>query len=121
MALRTKPHTNPWLYLSPLLCTLGQDDFDDAPAVVRETHHYLKSILYVREEAGAIMLQLMHETNTMSWDRFQADVLATRAEYERSDAILAGMGMGWSPAFLSSCYPRASRHLIANLVRDIRK
>ena len=30
MALRTKPHTNPWLYLSPRLCALGQDAFDDA-------------------------------------------------------------------------------------------
>ena len=26
-----------------------------------------------------------------------------------------------SPTFLSSCYPRASRHLIANFVKDIRK
>ena len=57
----------------------------------------------------------------MSLDRFQAGVLASRAEYERSDAILAGMGVGWSPAFISSCYPRASRNLIANFVRDIRK
>ena len=49
------------------------------------------------------------------------DVLATRAEYESSDVTVAGMGVGWSPAFLSSCYPRAARHLIANFVRDIRK
>ena len=27
----------------------------------------------------------------------------------------------WSPAFISRCYPRASRNLIANFVRDIRK
>ena len=30
MALRTKPHTNPWLYLSPRLCAVGQDIFDVA-------------------------------------------------------------------------------------------
>ena len=29
--------------------------------------------------------------------------------------------MGWSPAFISSCYPRASRNLKAKFVRDIRK
>ena len=29
--------------------------------------------------------------------------------------------MGWTPSFLSTCYPRASRILIASFVRDIRK
>ena len=121
VTLRTKPHTKPWLYLSPRLCTLGQNAFDDAPAVVKEVHLYPKKILDVREDAGATMLQLMQEINTMSLGRLQADVLATRAEYERSDAIFAEMDVGWSPAFLSSCYLRASRRLIANFVRDIRK
>ena len=74
----------------------------------------------MREEAGAAMLQSMKEVSTIFLDRFQADVLATRAENERSDAILTGMGVEWSPAFLGSCYPRASRHLIANFVRYIR-
>ena len=46
------------------------------------------------------MLQLMQEINTMSLDRFQASELATIAEYERS---------------------RASRHLIADFMRDLRK
>ena len=67
------------------------------------------------------MLGFMQQINTISLHRFQVDVLATRAEYERTDAILAGMGVGWSTAFISSCYPRASRNLIANFVRDIRK
>ena len=57
----------------------------------------------------------------MFLDRFQAEGLATKTEYERSDAIVARMGVGWSPAFISSCYPRASRSLLANFVRDIRK
>ena len=39
------------------------------------------------------MLKLMQDVNTMSLDTFQADVLATRAQYERSDAILGGMGV----------------------------
>ena len=78
MALRTKPHTNPWLYLSPRLCAVGQDTFDGA------------SILDAKEQAGATMQQI----NTMSLDRFQADVLTTKAEYERSDAILVGMNLG---------------------------
>ena len=47
----------------------------------------------------------------MSLDWFQADVLATKAEYERSDAM----------PFISSCYPRASWNLIGNFMRDIRK
>ena len=94
---------------------------DDAAAMVRESHQYLKRILDVREEACSTMLQLMREINKMSLGKFQADVLATRAEYKRSDAILAEMRIGWSHAFLSSCYSRASRYLIANFVRDIRK
>ena len=68
-----------------------------------------------------MMLQLMQDVNTMSLDKFQADILATRAQYERSDAILGGMGVGWTPSFLSTCYPRASRTLIASFVKDIRK
>ena len=70
MTLRTKPHTNLWLYLSPRLCRLGPDAFDGAPAVVREIHQYLKKKLDAKEQAGATMLQLMQEINTMSLDRF---------------------------------------------------
>ena len=56
MALRTKPHSNPWWYLSPRLCALGQDAFDGSPAVVREIHQYLKKILDAKEQ-GATVLQ----------------------------------------------------------------
>ena len=121
MALRTKPHNNSWLYLSPRLCTLGEDAFEHAPAVIKEIHAYLKNLLDHRELAGGMMLQIKQYVNTMSLDRFQADILATRAQYERSNAILGGMGVGWTPSFLSTCYPRASRNLIASFVKDIRK
>ena len=110
MALRRKPHNNVWLYLSPRLCTLGEDAFEHAPAVIKEIHVYLINLFDVRELAEGMMLQLMQEVNTMSLDKFQADVLATRAQYERSDAILGGMGVGWTPSFL-----------IASFVKDIRK
>ena len=50
MALKTKPHTKTWLYLSTRLCALGQDAFDYAPAVVREIHQYLKTILDVKKQ-----------------------------------------------------------------------
>ena len=33
------------------------------------------------------MLQFMQDGNTMSLDKFQADILATRAQYGRSDAM----------------------------------
>ena len=121
MALRTKPHNNIWLYLSPRLCTLVEDAFEHAPAVIKEIHVYLKNLFDARELTGGMMLKLMQDVNTMSLDKFQADVLATRAQYERSDAILGGMGVGWTPSFLSTCYPRASRNLVASFVRDIRK
>ena len=39
---------------------------DDAAAMVRESHQYLKRILDVREEACATMLQLMREINTIA-------------------------------------------------------
>ena len=67
------------------------------------------------------MLQLLQDVNTMSLDRLQPDFLATKAQYERSDAILGGLGVGWTPFFLSTCYPRASRNLIASFVKYIRK
>ena len=121
MALRTKPHNNLWLYLSPRLCTLGEDAFEHAPAVIKEIHGYLKNLFDARELAAGMMLKLMQDVNTLSLDKFQADVLATRAQYERSDAILGGMGVGWTPYFLSTCYQRACRNLIAGFVKDIRK
>ena len=121
LALRTKPHTNSWLYLSPRLCTVGEDAFAHAPAVIKEIHAYLKNLFNERELAGGMMLQLMQDANMMSLDKFQADILATRAQYEQSDAILEGMGVGRTPSFLSTCYPRASRNLIASFVKDIRK
>ena len=36
LALRTKPHTN-------ALCTMGEDAFEHAPAVIKEIHAYLKN------------------------------------------------------------------------------
>ena len=121
LALRTKPRVNVWLYLSPRLCTLGEDAFEHAPAVIKEIHAYLKNLFNERELAGGMMLQFMQDVNTMSLDKFQADILATRAQYEQSDAVLSGMGVVWTPTFLSTCYPRASRNLIASFVKDIRK
>ena len=103
LALRTKPHTNAWLCLSPRVCTLGEDAFEHAPAEIKEIHTYLKNLFNERELAGGMMLELMQDVNTMSLDRFQADILATRAQYERSDAILGGMGVEWTPPFLSTC------------------
>ena len=120
LALRTKPHTNSWLCFSPRVCT-SEDAFEHAPAVIKEIHTYLKNLFNERELAGGMMLQLMQDVNTMSLDRFQANILATRAKYERSDAILVGMEVGWTPSFLSTCYPRSSRNLIASFVKDIRK
>ena len=97
-ALRTKPHTNAWLYLSPRLCTLGEDAFEHAPAVIKEIHAYLENLFNERELAGGMMLQLMQDVSTMSLNKLEADILATRAQYERSDAILGGMGVGWTPS-----------------------
>ena len=121
LALRTKPHTNSWLHMSPRLCTLGEDAFEHAPAVIKEIHAYLKNLFNEKKLAGGMMLQLMLDANTMSLDKFQADILATRAQYERSDAVLGGMGVKWTPSFLSTRYPRASRNLNASFVKDIRK
>ena len=36
----------------------------------------------------------MQDVNRMSLHQFQADVLAMKVEYERSDAVLAGMRLG---------------------------
>ena len=104
LALRTKPHTNSWLCLSLRVCTLEEDAFEQAPAVIKEIHAYLRNLLDERELTGGMMLQLMQDVNTMSLYRFQADNLATRAQYERCDAILRGMGVGWTPSFLSTCF-----------------
>ena len=68
-----------------------------------------------------MMLKLMQDVNTMSMDKLQADILATRAQYEQSDAILGGTGVGWTPSSLSTCYSRSYRNLIASFVKDIRK
>ena len=88
LAFRMKPHPNAWLCLSPKMCTMGEDAFEHASAVIKEIHTYLKKNLFnERELAGGVMLQLMQDVNTMSLDGFQADILATRAQYERSDAI----------------------------------
>ena len=80
LALRTKPHINAWLCLSPRVCTLGEDAFEHAPPVIKETHTYLKNLFNVRQLARGMMLQLMQDVNTMSLDRFQADILATMAQ-----------------------------------------
>ena len=57
-----------WLCLSPRVCTLGEDAFEHAPAVINEIHAYLKRLFSERELAGGMMLQLMQDVNTMSLD-----------------------------------------------------
>ena len=52
MALRTKPHNNVWLYLSLRLCTLVEDAFEHAPAVIKEIHVYLKNLFDARDRFG---------------------------------------------------------------------
>ena len=42
LALRSKPHTKSWLYLPSRVCTLGEDAFEHALAVIKEKHEYLK-------------------------------------------------------------------------------
>ena len=73
---------------------MGEDTFEHSPAVIKEIHEYLKNLLNELELAGGKMLQLIQDVKTMSLDRFQADFLATGAQYERSDATLGGMGVG---------------------------
>ena len=70
LALRTKPHTNTWLCLSSRVCTLGEDAFEHASAVIKEIHAYLKNLFNERELGGGMMLQLMQDVNTMSLDKF---------------------------------------------------
>ena len=73
---------------------MGEDAFEHSPAVIKEIQEYLKNLLNELELAGGKMLQLIQDVNMMSLDRFQADVLATRAQYGRSDVTLGGMGVG---------------------------
>ena len=40
-----------------------------------------------------MVLHLMEPVNTMSLDKLQADVIATQAQFERSDAIMGVMGV----------------------------
>ena len=45
-------HINSWFSLSPRLCTLGEDAFEHAPAVIKEIHAYQKNLFNKRELAG---------------------------------------------------------------------
>ena len=48
LALRTKPHTNSWLCLSPRVCTLGEDACEHASAVIKKIHAYLRNLFNER-------------------------------------------------------------------------
>ena len=79
LVLRTKPDTNAWPYLSPRKCTLAEDAVEHVQAVIKGIHLYLKNLQNERDQAGAIMLQLMQNVKNMSLFKFQPAVLATRA------------------------------------------
>ena len=97
MVLRTKPHNNSWLYLSPRLCTMGR-------ICVRSRTIGDKGDVKVKVGVTTL-LQLMKEINTISLDRFQADILLIVAEYEGSDAIFAWMVMDGHPRLLAVAIP----------------
>ena len=102
---------------------LGEDAFEHAPAVIKEIHAYLENLFNERELAGGVMLQLMQDVNTMSLNKFQADILATRAQYEQSDAILPfnvlSEGLPEPDRELCQGYPEAVDRPDISLVRDI--
>ena len=103
MALRTKPHNNVWLYLSPRLCTLGEDAFEHAPAIIKEIHVYLKNLFDARELAGGKILKLMQDVNTMSRCRWPL-------RHSMNDQMLSWVEWEWDGRHLS--YRRAiRRHL----------
>ena len=58
---------------------------------------------------AGILLQLMQDVNTMSMEQFQNNILAVR-----SNLILVRLRVGWTPSFLTTCYPVASKRLKAN-------
>ena len=58
---------------------------------------------------AGIMLQLMQDVSTMSLEQFQNNILAVR-----SNLILVSLGVGWTPSFLTTCYPVASKRLKSN-------
>ena len=66
MALRTKPHTNTWLYSSLRVSALGEDTFEHAPAMIKEIHGYLENLFSEWELAGGMLLQLMQDVKTRS-------------------------------------------------------
>ena len=82
-----------------MMHTLGFDTIEHAPAVMKDFRQGLKAKSDVRET----IRQLIQDINPMSLDQFQADVLAKRIEYERSDTILADMSAEWTPTFLNDC------------------
>ena len=45
LVLWTKSHSNAWLYLSSRVCTLKEDAFEHAQAVIKEIHAYLENLL----------------------------------------------------------------------------
>ena len=52
------------------MCTLGEDAFEHAPAVIKEIHAYLKNLFNERELVGGMMLQLIQDVNTISLHKF---------------------------------------------------
>ena len=61
---------------------------------------------------AGIMLQLMQDVHTMSLEQFQDNILAVR-----SKLILVRPGVGWTPSFLTTYYPGASKRLKANFAK----
>ena len=81
---------------------MREDAFGHAPAVIKEIHEYPKNLSNESELAGGMLLQLMQDVNTKSLDMFQVDILATRAQYERSYAIFVG---GWNGSGMDDILP----------------
>ena len=100
-------------------CVAVSVAFENVPIVIKEIHTHLKTLLNEREQAAGLMIKLMQDVNTMSLDKLDADVMAKRAQHEISDAMLRGMGVGWTSSFLSTCNPLAFRNLIGIFVRDV--
>ena len=112
MALKAKPNSYPWLYLFPRLCTLrSTNSGDNGDSLVPGGY-------FGRKKRGG--------RNHVTIDaRYKHDVVgpvpSRRAGKESRIREVQVMRVGWSHALLSSCYPRASKHLTANFERDIRK
>ena len=119
MVLRTKPEANQWLHLNPRVAALGEDAFEQGPAMITKIHAYLLKEVNLAENAEEKTAEFVNRMSQTTLETFWTQEVKGQEGFERTDSMREGLGAGRTASSLAKVYPKVSHYLIKEFLQAV--